>query len=126
MPKLKKSKMATDKKAIFITANAVATFNKEKDKWNVWLERLENAFKIFGISEEADKIALILHCIGQDAYHTLSNKVLPDKLSGKKYEDIKTAMKEINEPDTLEVVECFKFHSMKQKNIRTPWNFQLS
>jgi hypothetical protein len=94
-----------DKKAKFFMANAIALFNKDNERWKIWLERLENTFNIFGIKEEEDKSSLLLHFMGHDTYNTFRNKTLPDKVEDKKYKEIVDTINEIFEPKTLEIVE---------------------
>lgn len=113
-------------KRLFLTANAIQVFAKDSDKWSIWLERLENAFLIFNIEDDADKATLLLHYMGTESYNAFRNKTLPDDVKTKTYKNITDAMKEIYEPKTLEVVENFKFHSRKQLETESVMQYSLA
>lgn len=91
-------------------------FDKSKSKFSRWVARLEGAFGIFGISEEAKKLALLLHYMGQETYDVLCDKMSPAEPTSKSYAQIVCLLDQHFDPQPLEIVENYRFHLRKQQD----------
>ncbi|XP_046737570.1 uncharacterized protein K02A2.6-like [Diprion similis] len=63
-------------------------FNKNKDSWDEYTERMELYFIMKKITEDNLKVAHLLTMAGADTYRLIRELTLPDKPKDKKYDDI--------------------------------------
>lgn len=89
-------------------------FEMGKDNLETFIERLELLFKVNKVTEEANKIALLLTKISGDAYKLAKNLCHPTKLQEAKYADIVKALSNHLCPKPSEIMKRYNFYSAKQ------------
>lgn len=77
-----------------------------------WLLRLETAFRIFSIKDEA-RVPYLLHYVGPTSFDILCDQLAPLSPFESNYDTLVTILKEFYDP--LEIAENFKFYQRKQK-----------
>ena len=82
-----------------------------QEEWTQYVERLEHYFVANGISDAAQKKAILLTVIGAAAYKLLRNLVAPEKPGDKEYLALLEAMRQHHSPIPSEIVQRFKFNS---------------
>nr|XP_029711617.1 uncharacterized protein K02A2.6-like [Aedes albopictus] len=79
-----------------------------------WVERLENAFAIFGINEEEMRKSLLLHHMGPESYDIICDKIAPEAPRAKTYRQIVDTLEAFFNPTPLEISENFRFKCRRQ------------
>jgi len=93
---------------------AIEAFDPANTTWRRWLQRLQGAFLIFGIKEQA-RVPYLLHYVGPTAFDMLSDRLDPvDPFTGQ-YDDLVQILQEYYAPAPLEIAENFTFHQRKQQ-----------
>lgn len=110
--------MATSEKNAAGSSNAnkmfqMEIFDKRLFKWDTWISRLERSFLIYGINESM-KLTYLLHYIGIEAYDVLADE-MGSKPDDSTYEIVCKKLKAHYKPETLEIVENYKFHMRRQE-----------
>nr|XP_029717335.1 uncharacterized protein K02A2.6-like [Aedes albopictus] len=93
---------------------AIDPFDKKKLKWMRWVERLENAFAIYGVVDPAMQKNLLLHHMGSETYDIACDKIAPDTPRQKTYAEIVDALEGFFNPQPLEISENFRFKCRRQ------------
>nr|XP_029711531.1 uncharacterized protein K02A2.6-like [Aedes albopictus] len=93
---------------------AIDPFDKKKLKWMRWVERLENAFAIYGVVDPAMQKNLLLHHVGSETYDIACDKIAPDTPRQKTYAEIVDALEGFFNPQPLEISENFRFKCRRQ------------
>nr|XP_029724092.1 uncharacterized protein K02A2.6-like [Aedes albopictus] len=93
---------------------AIDSFDKKKLKWMRWVERLENAFAIYGVVDPAMQKNLLLHHMGSETYDIACDKIAPDTPRQKTYAEIVDALEGFFNPQPLEISENFRFKCRRQ------------
>lgn len=101
--------MATEKEILHIDK-----FDPTQFKWKRWLQQLEGAFVISKIEGEA-RLPYLLHFIGTKNFSTLCDYMDDADLYTQKYTDVTDKLKDLFEPEVIEIAENFKFNSRKQQ-----------
>ncbi|XP_058128391.1 uncharacterized protein K02A2.6-like [Anopheles ziemanni] len=89
-------------------------FDRRKSKWLRWVDRLETAFEIYGVTAERVKRNYLLHYMGTETYDVICDKVAPDAPRDRTYDQIVTTLNEFYSPQPLEIAENYKFNSRRQ------------
>lgn len=97
-----------------IPANYIEFFGATNSKFDRWLKRLENAFAIYAVKEDKEKIEYLLHYLGAESYDILCDNVAPEEPEKMKYSDLITFLSNYYNPKPLEIAEYFKFHHRVQ------------
>ncbi|XP_029163050.1 uncharacterized protein K02A2.6-like [Nylanderia fulva] len=93
---------------------AIEAFDSANTTWKRWLQRLQGAFMIFGIKDQA-RVPYLLHYVGPTAFDMLSDRLDPvDPFTGR-YDDLVRCLQEYYAPAPLEIAENFTFHQRKQQ-----------
>ncbi|XP_058456616.1 uncharacterized protein K02A2.6-like [Malaya genurostris] len=95
----------------------VEPFDRHKMKWSRWVERLEGAFLLFGVRDDA-KLPMLLHYMGAETYDVVSDKLAPEKPQTKTYDEIVQTLENHFNPEPLEILENFRFKCRKQCDER--------
>lgn len=101
------------------TNSAVAThftfdsFDKNAMSWRQWIQRLEEAFRLFEIAEEL-KHAILLYYIGPQSFDLVCNKVAPQSPYTKTFDELKTLLQNHFNAVPSEIKENYRFHLRKQ------------
>ncbi|XP_076545697.1 uncharacterized protein LOC143305547 [Osmia lignaria lignaria] len=82
--------------------------------WSRWLMRLEGAFRIFTIKNEA-RVPYLLHYVGPASFDIVCNQLAPQDPFEATYITLTKTLGDFYEPAPLEIVENYKFHQRKQK-----------
>nr|XP_029711524.1 uncharacterized protein K02A2.6-like [Aedes albopictus] len=93
---------------------AIDPFDKKKLKWMRWVERLENAFAIYGVVDPAMQKNLLLHHVGSETFDIACDKIAPDTPRQKTYAEIVDALEGFFNPQPLEISENFRFKCRRQ------------
>jgi len=93
---------------------AIEAFDPANTTWRRWLQRLQGAFLIFGIKEQA-RVPYLLHYVGPTAFDMLSDRLDPVDLFTGQYDDLVQILQEYYAPAPLEIAENFTFHQRKQQ-----------
>lgn len=92
-------------------------FDRHKMKWSRWVERLEGAFVLFGVQQNA-KLPMLLHYMGGETYDILSDKLAPVRPNQKTYAEVVETLQAHFNPEPLEILENFRFKCRKQADDR--------
>ena len=90
----------------------VQEFDREKEEWTQYAERLEHYFVANEVQSPERKRAILLSVMGPSCYKLLRNLVAPAKLTDKTYKELVDALKDHHEPKLSEIVQRCKFNSM--------------
>lgn len=93
----------------------IEKFESNTQVWKRWRQRLERSFFIFKITDNTEKTAYLLHCIGAEPFATLCDRLEPEDPYAKSYEDLCKKLEEFYSPEPLEIVEIFTFRKRLQK-----------
>jgi hypothetical protein len=83
--------------------------------WSRWLLRLEGAFRIFSIKDEA-RVPYLLHYVGPTSFDIVCDRLAPRDPFATSYATLTETLSGFYEPAPLETAENFKFHQRKQKS----------
>lgn len=98
-------------------------FDRHREDWQQYVERLEFYFIANGITTEEKKRAVFLSVIGSPTYRILRNLLTPDKPGDKTYEELTTVLQQHYSPAPSEIVERFKFYSRSRRAGESVANF---
>lgn len=93
---------------------SIEAFEPSTMNWTRWLQRLEGAFKIFGIKNEA-RVPYLLHYVGATAFDVLCDRLAPADPFEQTYQRITEKLQEFYASAPLEIAENYKFNLRKQR-----------
>lgn len=93
---------------------AIEAFNPTTTTWKRWLQRLQGAFIIFGIVDNA-RVPYLLHYVGSSTFDVLCDRLDPVDPFSQQYDTLVQKLEEFYEPAPLEIAENYKFHQRKQE-----------
>ncbi|XP_011883709.1 PREDICTED: uncharacterized protein LOC105570867 [Vollenhovia emeryi] len=108
-----------------ITTFTIEPFDTALGLFSRWLMRLEGAFKIFSITEEA-RVPYLLHYVGAVAFNILSDRLSPQNPQDTGYDELTRILKEFYDPVTLEIAEVYKLHQRKQEEGETAQEYSAA
>lgn len=97
------------------SAIKVDYFDPRQQTFQRWLQRLEGAFRVFKIREEAEKVAYLLHYLGVEAFGILCDRLDPEDPYTLSYGALLNRLKEFYAPEPLEIAEIFMFRKRLQQ-----------
>lgn len=95
------------------TIGNIEQFNVKSDKWNIWIERLEQFFIVNDIKDEK-KVPALLTLAGTDAYTLFKDLCMPDLPANKTYTKLVQLMENHLQPAPNKIMERFKFKNTQQ------------
>ena len=96
----------------------VGEFNKDKEEWQLYVDRLEQFFTANGIAKEK-KVPLMLSVIGTETYRLLNDLVFPAKPKTKTFKELVECLEKHFSPPTLKIAERFKLLKRVQREDKT-------
>ena len=87
---------------------SLAPFNKDKETWEVYTERLDFYFEAHDIAAEERKRSILLSVCGSATYEELRNLVQPASLKDKSYKDLVDIMKKHLNPASSKIMHRYK------------------
>ncbi|XP_040167307.1 uncharacterized protein LOC120902541 [Anopheles arabiensis] len=93
---------------------AIDPFDKRKSKWKRWVERLETAFLLYGVTDEQMQKNFLLHYMGPETYDIICDKVAPDSPRKKTYGEIVSTLDTFFSPKPHEIAENYRFNCRRQ------------
>ncbi|XP_070518814.1 uncharacterized protein [Cardiocondyla obscurior] len=93
---------------------AIEAFDPATTSWRRWVQRLQGAFLIFHIVDNA-RVPYLLHYVGPAAFDVLCDRLNPADPFLQSYDTLVLKLAEFYEPTPLEIAENFKFHQRKQE-----------
>ena len=93
----------------------IEEFDRRKEDWDLYIERLEHFFVANAITEPERKRAVFLSVIGASTYKTLRSLLSPNKPGEQDYRELVQKLSEHYSPKPSEIVERTKFHSRFRK-----------
>ena len=93
----------------------IEEFDRRKEDWDLYIERLEHFFVANAITEPERKRAVFLSVIGASTYKTLRSLLSPNKPGEQDYRELVQKLSEHYNPQPSEIVERTKFHSRFRK-----------
>ena len=87
---------------------SLVPFDKEKETWDVYTERLDFYFEAHDIATEEHKRSILLSACGSATYEELRNLVRPDALRDKSYTQLVQAMKKHLNPPSSKIMHRYK------------------
>ena len=97
-------------------------FDRAKESFEAYIERLESFMKANGVKEE-NKVAVLLTVIGPETYGLLRNLLTPEKPDSKEYEELVDILKGHLHPKPLVIAERFNFHNRFRVESETVSDF---
>ena len=97
------------------TFGKIEEFDREKEAWSQYVERLGYFFKANKIDDGDRKRAVFLSVIGATTYRMLRSLVAPAKPGEKPFPDLMTVLSGHFSPKPSEIVQWFKFHTRTRK-----------
>lgn len=101
---------------------SIEPYNPVTANWTRWLQRLEGAFKIFEIKDEA-RVPYLLHYVGAAAFEVLCDRLAPADPFEQTYQVIKEKLQQYYAPPPLEIAENYKFNLRKQQDGESVQDF---
>ena len=98
-----------------VTFGQLQEFDRSKEEWQQYKERLGHFFVANKIINDDKKWAVFLSIIGVSTYRLLHNLVSPKKLGEKSFIELTEALCKHFHPTLLVIVKHFKFHSRTRK-----------
>ncbi|XP_070522382.1 uncharacterized protein [Cardiocondyla obscurior] len=93
---------------------AIEAFDPATTSWRRWVQRLQGAFLIFHIVDNA-RVPYLLHYVGPAAFDVLCDRLDPADPFLQSYDTLVLKLAEFYEPTPLEIAENFKFHQRRQE-----------
>ncbi len=97
------------------TLGRIDEFDRHREDWPQYVERLEFYFVANGITTEEKKLAVFLSVIGSPTYRILRNLLTPNKPGEKSYAELTDTLQQHYSPAPSEIVERFKFYSRSRR-----------
>ena len=91
-------------------------FEKDKEDWICYVERIILFFEANEIQEESKKKAILLSSVGAETYKVIKNLAIPSKPTEKMFEEIVQLLKEHQTPKPNKITERFKFNTRDRKD----------
>lgn len=107
-----------DQKPTIPGSFAIEAFDPSSTTWKRWVQRLQGAFLIFGIKENA-RVPYLLHYVGATAFDVLCDRLDPVDPFSQAYDVLVGKLQEFYEPAPLEIAENYRFHQRKQNEGET-------
>ena len=85
-------------------------FDRSKESFEAYIERLENFMKANGVKSE-NQVAVLLTAIGPETYGLLRNLLTPEKPDARSYEELVEILNNHLYPKPLVIAERFNFHN---------------
>lgn len=102
-----------EQKSPIPTSFVIEAFDPAMTTLKRWLQRLQGAFLIYGIRDDA-RVPFLLHYVGPTAFDVLCDRIDPEDPFQQTYAILIQKLEEFYEPAPLEIVENFHFHQRKQ------------
>ena len=83
-------------------------FDRSKESFEAYIERLENFMKANGVKSE-NQVAVLLTAIGPETYGLLRNLLTPEKLDARSCEELVEILNSHLHPKPLVIAERFSF-----------------
>lgn len=93
---------------------SVDFFDPKKQTFQRWLQRLEEAFRVFQIREEPEKVAYLLHFLGVEAFGILCDRLDPEDPFQIPYGTLLNKLREYYVAEPLEIAEIYIFRKRLQ------------
>ncbi|XP_018395382.1 PREDICTED: uncharacterized protein K02A2.6-like [Cyphomyrmex costatus] len=106
---------ASDRKPAIPGSFAIEAFDAATTTWKRWVQRLQGAFLIFGIKDDA-RVPYLLHYVGPTAFDVLCDRLDPDDPFVQPYDVLVQKLQEFYEPAPLEIAENYRFHQRIQND----------
>lgn len=90
-------------------------FCLEKDKWSIFVERLEFQFLSRDITDDKKKAAMLLTSMDEDVFEFMRDLCAPIKLNAKKFAELVDLMTNHLDPKPSEVMERSIFYKALQE-----------
>ena len=90
-------------------------FDENVESWDCYTERVEQFFKANKITEDDQKVAVLITSVGSRKYQELRDTVSPQKPSELSYKEINEAMSKWYNPKGTIVLQRYRFHTHFQK-----------
>ncbi|XP_048590103.1 uncharacterized protein K02A2.6-like [Nematostella vectensis] len=97
-------------------------FDRQKESFEAYIERLENFMKANGVRKE-NEVAVLLTAIGPETYGLLRNLLTPEKPDTKTYKDLVDILSGHLHPKPLVIAERFNFHNRFRHDSETVADF---
>ena len=85
-------------------------FDRTKESFEAYIERLENFMKANGVKSE-NQVAALLTAIGPETYGLLRNLLTPEKPDARSYEELVEIFSSYLHPKPFVIAERFNFHN---------------
>ena len=94
----------------------VDVFDPQRQPLMRWLQRLKGAFRVFQITEDADRAAYLLHFMGVEAFGILCDRLDPVDPYTQTYKELVEKLKEFYAPEPLEIAERYIYRKRMQRS----------
>jgi len=101
-------------------------FDPKQQTFRRWLQRLEGAFRVFKIQDEAEKVAYLLHYLGVEAFGILCDRLDPEDPYNLSYGTLLRKLQEFYAPEPLEIAEIFMFRKRMQQQEETAQEYMAA
>ena len=91
-------------------------YEKDKEDWICYIERIILFFEANEIQEESKKKAILLSSVGAETYKVIKSLPIPSKPTEKTFEEIVQLLKEHQTPKANKIAERFKFNMRDRKD----------
>ena len=110
MLKYKKTTLATRMSVL----GSISGFQKDKENWNMYVERMEQFFIVNSVGEDK-KVAVLLSSMGPETYRVLSDLLYPVKSKEKNFKELADCLQSHFSPPVLKIAERFKLTKRTQR-----------
>ena len=91
------------------TIGKIESFDETQEKWETYVERVEQFFLANNIDDN-HKVPTLLSLIGGKTYALLRDLLTPEKPATKSFQEIVTTLQQHLSPKSLEIAERFRFY----------------
>ena len=92
----------------------ISRFQKDKENWNMYVERIEQFFIVNSVGEDK-KVAVLLSSMGPVTYRVLSDLLYPVKPKEKNFKELADCLQSHISPPVLKIAERFKIMKRTQR-----------
>ena len=108
------------------THGNIGEFNRAKEDWVSYCERIQQYFMANDITTDDKKKAILLSTCGAETYQLIRSLVALQKLTEKSLSDIVQLVRDHHTPPPSAIVQRFHFHSHTQKEGETVAEFIMT
>ena len=115
--------LVTRIKLIMATYGSLSAFISSTTNWQLYVDQLNYYFIANEITEDKNKVAVLLSACGSDTFKTICSLVDAETMKDIAYADLVKRLSEHYDPVPSSIVQRYKFHNCNRKEGESIANF---